>query len=170
LAEQRVADIGASAIFAAIPFCNLRTLNLRDNNITDDCCAALNELLSTEGVCHLEVLVLAKNSISDEGLLTFLPGLEVNSVLHALDLSHNCITMRGMRDLKDCLLDNRGLQGISLVGNYSENDFGCEDFLRSRVLLQISSDIGENKDFFEQYKAYDIKNIDAKPPGERRRE
>jgi len=165
LAEQRVADIGASALFAAIPYSNLRTLNLKDNNITDKCCESLNVLLqSSGGICHLEVLVLAKNNITEAGLCQFLPGLEMNRSLHALDLSYNDINLSGMRALKDCLLDNQGLQGISLIGNTSEDDHGCEAFLKARVLMQVSMDISENKDFFDQFKAYDIKNIDARAP------
>jgi hypothetical protein len=165
LAEQRVADLGATALFSSVPYSNLRTLNLKSNNLTDDCCRALNDLLLAGGSCHLEVLVLAKNNITDQGLVFFLPGLELNTTLHALDLSYNAIELSGMRAIKDCLLDNQGLQGISLVGNPSADDHGCEEFLRSRVLHQISADISGNKDFFEQYKAYDIKKIDANPLG-----
>lgn len=165
LAEQRVADLGAIALFNALPFSNLRTLNLKDNNLTDDCCEALNEMLGKRGVCHLEVLVLSKNGISDEGLMRCLPGLEVNTTLHALDLSHNSINHRGMRAMRNSLLINRGLQGISLIGNLSEDDHGCEAFLKSRVLQKVAADISQNKDFFDQYKAYDIKHMSRNPPG-----
>ena len=165
LGDQRVADVGACALFAAIPYSNLRTLNLKSNNITDACCAALNELFSTKGVCHLEVLVLANNRITDEGLEIFLPGLEVNTTLHALDLSHNMIGITGMRSLKDCLMDNTALQAISLVGNTSTDDHGCEQFLRSRVLWQVAAEIKDNEDFFKQYKSYDIKHIHHKHTG-----
>lgn len=165
MAEQRVADVGANALFAAVKFSNLRTLNLKSNNLTDSCCAALDDMLSAKGVCHLEVLVLAKNNITNKGLSLFLPGLETNTTLHALDLSYNFIDILGMRALRDTLTDNQGLQGISLVGNTSDDDYGCEAFLRDRVLKQISMDLGDNKDFFKQYKAYGITSIDGKQPG-----
>jgi hypothetical protein len=165
LAQQRVADIGANALFSVVPFSNLRTLNLKDNNLTDNCCETLNTLLESKGVCHLEVLVLSKNHITDIGLTKFLPGLEINQTLHALDLSHNYIDISGMKALKDCLLDNRGLQGVSLNGNISEDDHGCEAFLRQRILMQVTADISQNKDFFDQYKAYGIKNLSSNPPG-----
>ena len=165
MAEQRIADLGANAIFASVPLTNLRTLNLKSNNLTDACCAALDELLNAKGTCYLEVLVLSKNNFTNKGLSVFLPGLEANTTLHALDLSHNFIDVMGMRALRDSLEDNQGLQGISLVGNTSQDDCGCEEFLRTRVLRQISADLNDNKDFFKQYEAHGIKSVDGKQPG-----
>ncbi len=125
----------------------------------------MEELLTTRGKCYLEVLVLAKNNITNKGLSLFLSGIETNTTLHALDLSYNYIDIMGMRALRDSLTDNQGLQGVSLVGNTSNDDQGCEEFLRTRVLNQISADLGNNKDFFNQYKDYGIKSVDGKHPG-----
>ncbi len=47
LADQRIRDKGARALFTALPPSFIRTLNLKNNKLTSRCCAALRDVLVT---------------------------------------------------------------------------------------------------------------------------
>jgi len=126
---QRVHDEGATALFEALPHCNLRTLNLTNNCLTDQCCAALSTALS-ENVL-LEQLVLATNEITDEGVAVICEGLSTNVFLQALSLAHNKIDTQGMEYLLECLEYNHTLTTLATFQNIS-SDLRAEDLAHSR--------------------------------------
>lgn len=142
LAQQRITDRGAMALFNAIPLCSLRTLNVRGNELTDTCCAALKTLLNS--VSNLEYLDMSHNDITDNGVMMFAPALRTNHVLHALDLSHNKIDKKGMALILDNLYDNPTMQSISLRCNIHD-DNSAEEFLKERLLHRLENHLTQEE-------------------------
>ena len=148
LSEQRIGDQGAIALFRAIPRSSLRTLNIRGNELTDKCCAALRIVLADTS--NLEYLNLSHNGITDGGVALFAPSLSHNEALHALDLGHNKIDRGGMMCLLECLYENSSMQSISLRSNICEDDI-VEEFLKARMLQRVQKHLVEQGGNFSAY-------------------
>jgi Ran GTPase-activating protein (RanGAP) involved in mRNA processing and transport len=117
---QRVHDEGAIALFNALPYCNLRTLNLTNNCLTDMCCVELSNALGANVL--LEQLVLADNGLTCEGARTICEGLSHNVFLQALSVAHNQIGDEGMAYFLECLDYNHTLTTLACFQNPSKDD------------------------------------------------
>jgi len=112
--------IGAIALFDCLPYCNLRTLNLLGNGLTDDCCSSLSNSLIANAL--IEQLLLGKNEITDFGIHLIAKSLEKNVFLQAIDLSCNKIGDSGMNSLLLCLTSNHTLSTLATYQNLSIDD------------------------------------------------
>mmetsp|Transcript_25568 Transcript_25568/g.37770 ORF Transcript_25568/g.37770 Transcript_25568/m.37770 type:complete len:804 (-) Transcript_25568:9-2420(-) len=145
LGQQRIGDKGAAVLFGAVALSSLRTLNIKDNRLTDQCCPALRELLYSD-MSNLEYLDISKNKITDKGVITIAPALRCNKILHALNMDANEIEENGMECMLNVLFDNETLQAISLKLNKA-NEKEVEEFVRSRMITRIGSHIEEEGAF-----------------------
>lgn len=128
---QRVHDEGACALFAALPYCNLRTLNLTNNCLTDKCCVELANALSANVL--LEQLVLATNEITSQGAMMICEGLSTNVFLQALSVAHNQIDDVGMEYFLECLDYNHTLTTLATFQNPS-TDNRAEELAHDRKM------------------------------------
>jgi hypothetical protein len=135
LAQQRVGDIGASRLLEACALGNLRSLNLRDNNISDEFADGLLRLLSSKR-SHLEHLDLSHNKIGDRTIAIIAPSLPRNRILHALNLSYNKIGENGMKALLLDLHLNQALTTLN-VGNNACSDITAERFIAERNVMRM---------------------------------
>ncbi len=120
LADQRVRDVGASAIYEALKVCNIRNLSLKGNEITDASCSMLRICL--EGNPRLEKLDISKNAIGDKGTAEIALGLCKNTILQALNLANNVIDIEGMNRLCECTVKNHTLSTLLTVYNKCPDD------------------------------------------------
>ena len=120
LADQRVRDVGASAIYEALKVCNIRNLSLKGNEITDASCSMLRICL--EGNPRLEKLDISKNIIGDKGAAEIALGLCKNTILQALNLASNVIDIEGMNRLCECTVKNHTLSTLLTVYNKCPDD------------------------------------------------
>jgi Ran GTPase-activating protein (RanGAP) involved in mRNA processing and transport len=130
LADQRVRDVGASALYEALKVSNIRNLSLKGNEITDASCAMLRVCL--EGNPKLEKLDISKNNIGDKGAAEIAIGLCKNTILQALNLAHNMIDIEGMNRLCECTVSNHTLSTLLTVYNK------CPDDRAERVIAMRS--------------------------------
>ena len=115
LADQRIRDAGAILIFKALLMSNLRTLNLKSNELTDKCTPSLQDAIRKN--CLVEQLVISCNRIRNSGCSSIALALTYNTILRALDISQNMIEDRGMQSLVDCLAKNHLLSSLVTHGN-----------------------------------------------------
>ena len=101
LADQRIRDSGAIAIYRSLAPSNVRTLNFKGNELTDHSCLVLGEILAQNP--KLEKIDLSRNEIGDEGACAVAAGITRNSKLQALNLAYNQI-------------DDAGLDALTKVG------------------------------------------------------
>jgi Ran GTPase-activating protein (RanGAP) involved in mRNA processing and transport len=120
LAHQRVRDVGAEALFRALPFSKIRSLNLEANELTDASCVSCKICLA-DNPC-LEKLVLSKNEIGDVGACSLSQGLSHNKFLKVLDLSYNKIDAAGMNGLYFGVSMSKTMWSIIVVGNAVVDD------------------------------------------------
>ena len=84
-------------------FCELKRLNLADNNITDEGVKHLATAL-THTNCTLNSLNLVGNNITDEGVKHLSTALaNTNCTLNSLNLEYNNITGEGVKHLSTAL-------------------------------------------------------------------
>jgi len=140
LSEQRVRDDGAIYLFQALKNCHLRVLNLRENELSDRCCVELRAAL--EGRSGLEELILSHNQISDEGAINIAYGLARNTTLHVLDLGYNQIGAAGLDALFLCLKYNQSLTALITVRN-NDPDCRAEELVHNRVSSIFSFGSGQ---------------------------
>ena len=107
LSFNNLQSLGCIAIAKLLPgneqnqgFCELNSLNLRRNNITDEAVKHLSVAL-THTNCKLNSLNLSGNNITDEGFKHLSTALtHANCKLNCLDLSDNQITQKGKNLVK----------------------------------------------------------------------
>ena len=92
--------------------CQLRGLNLFDNNIGDEGVKQLSNILKNS---QLSSLNLGGNNIGDEGVKQLSNGLK-NSQLSSLNLEENNIDGEGVKQLSN-ILKNSQLSSLNLFGN-----------------------------------------------------
>ena len=99
-------------------FCELKALNLGDNNITDKAVEHLSTAL-THTKCNLNSLVLGDNNITDEAVKYLCTALtHTNCKLKSLHLGGNNITDEGLQHLSTALTHtNCQLNHLNLAGN-----------------------------------------------------
>ena len=99
-------------------FCELKALNLGDNNITDKAVEHLSTAL-THTKCNLNSLVLGDNNITDEAVKYLCTALtHTNCKLKSLHLGGNNITDVGLQHLSTALTHtNCQLNHLNLAGN-----------------------------------------------------
>ena len=99
-------------------FCELKILNLADNNITDEGVKHLATAL-THTNCTLNSLDLGYNNITDEGVKHLATALtHTNCTLNSLNLADNNITDDGVKHLATALTHtNCTLNSLNLGGN-----------------------------------------------------
>ena len=99
-------------------FCELKTLDLRSNNITDKAVKHLSTAL-THTNCTLNSLDLGDNNITDEGVKHLAMALtHTNCKLNSLVLGDNNITDEGVKHLATALTHtNCTLNSLNLWGN-----------------------------------------------------
>lgn len=129
LADQRIRDDGAIHMFNVLGHCELRSLNISGNELTDRCCSVLGSVLSANPC--LQMLSLSHNAIADEGAKAIAKGLTRNTELQALDLSSNSIDSEGMEALFLCLRHNQTIKTLVTVNNIS-SDPRAEDIAAAR--------------------------------------
>ena len=84
-------------------FCELKRLNLKDNNITDECVKDLSTAL-THANCKLNSLNLGYNNITDIAVKHLCTALtHTNCKLNSLNLEHNNITDEAVKHLATAL-------------------------------------------------------------------
>lgn len=115
LSDQRVRDHGASFIFQTLKRCHLRSLTLKGNELTDTCCIALRDALSSNP--RLEKLDISKNTIGDRGAELIAQSLQVNDVIQALNISYNVIDTKGFDAFVEALETNRSLLTLFTLYN-----------------------------------------------------
>ena len=99
-------------------FCELKRLNLWNNNITDEGVKHLATAL-THANCKLNSLNLMANNITDEGVKQLATALtHTNCTLNSLNLAGNNITDEGVKHLATALTHtNCTLNSLNLAGN-----------------------------------------------------
>jgi hypothetical protein len=97
---------------------NIRTLDLREQNVEGDDSLEITSLCQTLTTNDtLKKLKLSKNNLSDTQVVELANSLVGNSTLSELDLQWNKITDRGVNLLKASLPEISGLQVLLLGGN-----------------------------------------------------
>lgn len=132
LHDQRVRDVGACALFAAIPSSSLVMLNLGKNEITDDACTELSNCLAAH-YCPLRELFLDHNEIGNKGAVVISNGLSKNSGLFTLDLNSNNIGEQGVEALYETLCLNETVEALMIRNNKYSGDV-IESLLGERKL------------------------------------
>ncbi|KAJ1081460.1 hypothetical protein NDU88_001642 [Pleurodeles waltl] len=162
LGSNDLKDAGIASVCAALthPDCRIRTLSLKKNILTDNCCEELasalmkNETLASldlgknkirdEGLetllsvfgsnrCRIETLSLAENSLADDSCRK-LRCLENCSVLKKLNLSANLLTDRCAKDIERLIRSCTSLTEIRLgINNFTTE---MEKKLKSLSSLQ----------------------------------
>lgn len=94
LSHQKLYDDGAILLFHALPYSQVRSLNLTNNFLGNKSCLVLQNVLMKNPM--LEQLTLSKNLISDNGAIAIAYGLVYNHLLSLLDLSENEIDQKGL--------------------------------------------------------------------------
>jgi hypothetical protein len=146
LADQRIRDQGANLLFSSLRKSFLRTLNLKNNALTDKCCVMLRDVLIYEsagddysmkninndkfdftngngsGGLKLEKLILAENKIGNNGASNIAYALCYNKMLQALDLSYNEIGDEGINELLSCLQFNQVLRSVYTIYNTTDDE------------------------------------------------
>ena len=110
-----------SALNLAFKYGHIKSLNLRNKNISDAGAAALPQALNHNST--LEVLDLSYNNISDAGAVTLAHVLYHNSTLKKLDLSYNNISDAGAVAIAQALRHNSTQERLNMSGN---RDIGKE--------------------------------------------
>lgn len=139
LHDQRVRDVGAAALFAAIPSSNLVLLNLGKNEITDEACTELSTCLSAH-YCPLRELFLDHNQIGNKGAVIISRGLTNNSSLFTLDLNSNRVGEQGIEALYEILCVNETIEALMIRNNEYSGDV-IESHLAER---KLERDAGDN--------------------------
>lgn len=131
LANQRATDVGAKGIFESLPYCRLRTLNLKGNHLTDECCEMLMLAMGDKNI-RLELLNLSKNEITDKGALLIADGFTRNASMNSFDISNNLIDKVGLQAFVDCLSHNRTLTSLITINNLCVEDNRAEVIAAAR--------------------------------------
>ena len=130
LAYNQITDEGVEHLYTALTHtnCKLNSLNLGDNNITDEGVKLLSTAL-THTNCKLKSLDLGDNNITDEGVKLLSSALtHTNCKLNSLDLGDNNITDEGVKHLSAALTHtNCKLNGLNLYNN-NISDEGVKNF------------------------------------------
>ena len=151
LADQRIKDKGARSLFSSLPLSIMRTLNLKDNKLTDRCCAVIRDVLVYEKHLNLHKLVLSQNNISCDGASDIAYAMCFNKTLKILDLSKNDIDDRGIGELISCLQFNQVVSLISTIYNKSKDervDRICEMRAKALQALEDHLDRAQNRENF----------------------
>ena len=107
-------------------FCELKTLNLRRNNITDEGVKHLSTAL-THTNCTLNSLNLYKNNITDEGVKHLATALtHTNCTLNSLDLRYNNISDEGVKHLATELTHTNCKLNSLYLGYNNITDKACK--------------------------------------------
>jgi hypothetical protein len=132
LRHNTIGDAGASAL---APLCArfLEALDLQDNRVGADGCAALAAALRTHA-CTLRHLDLRRNRGGAAGAASLAGALITNASLTSLSLAHNEIGDDGAASLTACFAHNAALKKLSVVGNgiSKEADAALEGARRAR--------------------------------------
>lgn len=120
LVDQRIRDDGAIMLFNVLTVCQLRSLNLSANELSDRCCEQLKLVLPQNPI--IEELIMSKNEITDEGAMAIAYGISLNNLLCIVDLSYNQIEAKGLYALFKCLDYNSTVHSLITVGNKDEDD------------------------------------------------
>ncbi|XP_028825590.1 NLR family CARD domain-containing protein 3 [Denticeps clupeoides] len=100
-------------------YCN--NLRLDCNELKDDAMDLLGSLLSAKD-CHIQILSLADNFISNKGAKPLSRALLVNRTLTGLDLRGNNIGSKGAKSLAEALKMNHVIVSINLQNNHIEDE------------------------------------------------
>jgi Ran GTPase-activating protein (RanGAP) involved in mRNA processing and transport len=116
ISHQKLYDDGAILLYHALPFCQLRSLTLTNNFISNKSCLVLQNILLKNPT--LEQLSLSKNQVSDAGAIAIAYGLTYNHTLSMLDLSENEINQKGLYALyRTVERYNRTIKSLITVKN-----------------------------------------------------
>ncbi|XP_068614508.1 NLR family CARD domain-containing protein 3-like [Brachionichthys hirsutus] len=96
-------------------------LRLENNNFTDDVMELLGSLLSAKD-CHIQIISLAENSISNKGAKSLSRALLVNRTLTCLNLRNNNIGSKGAKFLAESLKMNQVLVTLNFQNNGIEEE------------------------------------------------
>ena len=118
--DNNITDEGVKHLSTALTHsnCTLNSLNLQNNNITDEGVKHLSTAL-THTNCTLNSLILGYNNITDEGVKHLSTALtRTNCTLNSLYLDNNNITDEGVKHLVTALTHtNCTLDSLNLGGN-----------------------------------------------------
>ena len=127
-----------------LPVLNFRQSAINVHNIEEITCAIGKNPVSP--CSKLQVLNLAKNSITQQGAKLLAPALEVNKSIEFLDVSQNALGVYGVVLIARALQKNSTLKGLNLFKNTLDVD-GARAL---REMLKVNStieflDIGHNR-------------------------
>jgi hypothetical protein len=151
LSHQKLYDDGAILLYHSLPFCQVRSLNLTNNYLTNKSCLILQNILAKKPV--LEQLILSKNQIEDNGAIAIAYGLAYNSTLSLLDLSENQVDEKGLHALYQSLaLYNNNLRSLITVKN-KVDDTRAESLAKTRNNSVFSLGLRSSMDMSRSFSA-----------------
>lgn len=120
----------------------LTSLDLSDNQISDQGVRLLSEGILFNSNNSLQYLYLSQNSITDYGIKYLSDMLEKNTKLTDLWLSNNEITNQGIKQLFDILNEkNQTLKFLSISMNKLINDLSIDSIIQLNQYNQILKNI-----------------------------
>lgn len=118
---------------------NLKILNLKFNNIDNQCLVIFSDYLLSSKYCKLESLDLGYNYIGDEGCALVSEFLLNNKTIKVLKLGHNSIYDYGMQLLSNGIVLSRSLESVDLSDNYI-GELGVKNLSLNIKVLNESSE------------------------------
>lgn len=114
------------------PNCKLVELDLSDNDLSDEGCVLVAEILKFNRSLH--TLKISDNEISDSGMSELIQALRFNSTLRNLNVSGNLVTDRAVIELCQ-VLPQSSLKNLDLSSNHIADEGAVA------VALMLSSSV-----------------------------